>query len=161
MKVIAWITVAILGTLIFTGCSRSSSPTATRAPAATLRPVVARLSLTSGTGEYQYLGVNQWVAVKDGTGLDVGDSVRTAASSRVSVQFQDGSVLILEPDTQLEIQNYTQTTQGTRVVTRVARVALIQGDLTGDVRQDLVYPPSVSEIVTKGEITTIPGTLKE
>lgn len=150
-------------TLIPSTATPAPTPTRTPVPTPTPtpRPVVALLTLTQGTGEYQYRGTTQWVSAKSGVGLDVGDSARTAANSRLSVQFQDGSVLILEPDTQVEIQNYSQTTQGTRVVTRIARVALIQGDLSGDVRQDLVYPPSVFEIVTKGEITTIPGTLKE
>ena len=99
------------------------------------------------------------MTINGGRSIGIGDRARSNAGSRVAVEFQDGSVLVLEPSSELEIQSFEMTTQGDTVVTRVARVGLT-GDATGNVRQDLVNPPSVFEIVTKGEIVTIPGTLK-
>ena len=106
--------------------------------------------------------IEAWFPVQaQGSGVGIGDRVRTGWGAKASVEFLDGSVLVLKARTEIEIQAFSMTTEEGSVVTRVARVALIQGDISGDVREDLVYPPSVFEIVTAGEIVTIRGTLTE
>ena len=102
---------------------------------------------------------SSWAPAAQGAYLTVGGRVRTGAGSRISVTFADGSIVTLEPDSELEVQSFRMTTEGSQVVSREARVALIRGDISGDVREDLLFPPSVFEIVSTGEIVTIRGTL--
>ena len=123
--------------------------------------VAAHLSIQAGGGEFRISGSEEWLPAAEDTELAVGDSVRTDADARVSVEFTDGRTLVLEPDTELQIQSYSMTTEGELVLTRVARVALLRGSVSGDVREDLIFPPSVFEIVTPSEIVTIKGTLTE
>jgi ferric-dicitrate binding protein FerR (iron transport regulator) len=117
--------------------------------------------LLEGTVEYRQLGSEEWFVVGDAAELSVGDRVRTGDGSTVAVQFEDGSVITLEPDAEVEIQNYESTRDGDRVLTRVARIALIEGFILADVREDLIFPPSVFEIVTEDSIIPIQGILEE
>lgn len=122
---------------------------------------MAVLTVTQGVGEYLPVGTETWLTVKEGDGLAVGDRTRTAVGAGLAITFKDGSVLVLEQSTELEVQSFSMTQLGDRVVSRVSRVATIDGTISGDIRDDLVYPPSVFEIVTAGEIITIKGTLTE
>ncbi|MBI2957907.1 MAG: hypothetical protein HYY32_03600 [Chloroflexi bacterium] len=153
---------------------RTSSTTATQtttgttAPSTTSqtltaasRPVVAVVKVKAGTAEYRSATSAAFVAAPNGTGISVGDRVRSGAGAEVAVEFQDGSSLVLLQNTEIEIQNYSDTREGGKVVTRVARVATITGGISGDVRDDLIYPPSVFEIVSAGEVYTIKGTLSK
>ena len=147
------------------------TPTATPAPTPTStpvppptptpRPLVALLTVQEGDGEYRLAGSDQWLPIEPGGGLAIGDRARTSSSSIVAIEFLDGSAIIMETDTEVEVQSFSMTTEGDRVITRVARIALIGGDISGDIREDLVFPPSVFEIVTEGEIISITGTLTE
>ena len=137
-------------------------PTPTPLPTRESVSVVATVLAQEGTPEYMLAEIESWYPTSSqGSGVGVGDRIRTGEGTEASVEFLDGSILILKPQTEIEIQAFTMTTEGDRVVTRVGRVALIQGDISGDVREDLVYPPSVFEIVTSSEIVKIRGTLTE
>ncbi len=137
------------------------TPTPVPTPTPTTRPVVGQITVQSGTAQYRAGTGGDFAAAANKTGVAIGDRVRSGASSQVAVEFLDGSSLVLLADTEVEIQNYIITRQGDRIVTRVARVAVINGDVSGDIREDLVYPPSVFEIVSAGEIYTIKGTLSQ
>lgn len=157
----------LVASVVATGCSGSKEPTPTVAAVPTVAPtatpipreIVAITSVTKGSGEFRLTGTDTWAALKAGDGLAVGDRVRSAEGSVVAVTFKDGSVLILEQSSEVEVQSFTMTMVGERVTTRVGRVATIKGTVSGDVRDDLIYPPSVFEIVTSGEIITIKGKL--
>jgi len=136
-------------------------PTSTPTPTPTPRPVIAQIKIQSGTAEYRLGSSGDFIPAANNTGVAVGDRVRSGADAQVSVEFLDGSSLVLLANTETEIQNYAVTSQDDRIVTRVARVAVISGDVSGDIRQDLVYPPSVFEIVSAGELYTIKGTLNQ
>lgn len=138
-------------------------PTATPAPTPTPtpKPVVATIKIQSGTAQYRAGSSGGFVSAANNTGVAIGDRIRSGASSQVAVEFQDGSVLVLLANSEIEVQNFELTRQGNRVMTRVARVAVITGDVSGDVREDLIFPPSVFEIVSAGEIYTIKGTLTQ
>jgi hypothetical protein len=122
---------------------------------------IAQLAVKEGTGEYRVSGLSNWLAASRNVSLAVGDSVRTPAASRASVTFSNGSVIVLEPGTEVQVQNYRVIREGETVRTRVARIALVRGKITGDVREDLVYLPSVFEIATASEVITIRGTLTQ
>lgn len=148
--------------LILSGCGKSSTtvpPTTTQA--VKQNQVVARINIQSGSAQYQSGSGNSFVAAADQTGLVIGDKVISAAGALIAIEFQDGSSLVLLPNTEIEIQNYTETRQDSKVTSRVARVAVISGDISGDIRQDLVYPPSVFEVVSAGEIYTIKGNITQ
>jgi hypothetical protein len=132
--------------------------TATPAPTATPRPVAALVTVENGSGEYLAVGSDTWSAITGEVGLSVNDRVKAGADSSIIVEFADGSLLIVGADTELEIQSFSMEQVEGIVTSRVARVALIGGNVIGDVREDLIYPPSVFEIVTEGEIITIRGT---
>lgn len=117
--------------------------------------------IQSGTAQHRTGSAGSFVAAANKTGVSVGDRVRSSAGSQVAVEFVDGSSLVLLADAEIEIQNYVVTQKDDRIATRVARVAVISGDVSGDIREDLVYPPSVFEIVSSGEIYTIKGTLSQ
>lgn len=135
----------------------TSQPPEITAPAPS--SAVAQIKIMSGSAEYRAKNSTDFVPAADSTGVSIGDRVRSKAGAQIAVEFLDGSSLVLLENTEVEIQNYEVTRKGDSIVTRVARVAVISGDVSGDVREDLIYPPSVFEIVTYGEIYTIKGTL--
>ncbi|MBM4406615.1 MAG: FecR domain-containing protein [Chloroflexi bacterium] len=139
----------------------TATPTPAPTPTPTPKPVVATIKIQSGTAQYRAGSSGGFVSAANNTGVAIGDRIRSGASSQVAVEFQDGSVLVLLANSEIEVQNFELTRQGNRVMTRVARVAVITGDVSGDVREDLIFPPSVFEIVSAGEIYTIKGTLTQ
>jgi len=143
------------------GATPTPTPTLIPSPTPIARTVIAQLAVKEGTGEYRVSGLSNWLAASGNVSLAVGDSIRTPSASRASVTFSDGSVIVLEPSTEVQVQNYRVTWEGEAVRTRTARIALVRGKITADVREDLVYPPSVFEIATASEVITIRGTLKE
>lgn len=144
--------------VIFSACNSSKPPeVSTPEP----QPFIAQIKINSGSAEYQTGNSANFVPATDGTGVLVGDRVRSEPGAQIAVEFLDGSSLVLLEGTEIEIQKCEVTRQGESIVTRVARVAVFNGDVSGDVREDLVYPPSVFEIVTAGEIYTIKGTLSQ
>ena len=173
MKRLAQISIALLiiAAVIVSAysCSKAPKATSTSPPVMTSTsppvvtpaspPVIAHIKIQSGTAGYRSGSSGSFAPIVNNTGVSVGDQVRSEAGSQVSVEFLDGSSLVLLANTEIEVQNYVFTRQGDSIVTRVARIAVINGDVSGDVRQDLVYPPSVFEIVSSGEIYTIKGTL--
>jgi len=136
--------------------------TMTPVPTATLEPApqtVAQIKIKSGTAEYRSGNLSDFIPATDNIEVTVDSWVRSGPDAQVALEFLDGSSLVLLPNTEIEIQNYTVTYQNNDIATRIARVAVISGDISGDVRQDLIYPPSIFEIVSAGEIYTIKGTV--
>lgn len=136
----------------------TTAPTATPLPpTATPRPSVGTLGSLSGSAEYRYGAAGAWVVAADGVGLNTGDSVRTGAAGSIAITFRDGSIISLEAGSEVEIQTYSDGSKDGAIVERVARIAVVYGTIGGDIREDLIYPPSVFEIVTEGEIIPILG----
>lgn len=161
-----WLIVALLCTtaLLLSACKSSKpavAPTTQPSPTITPSAVVAQVKIKSGVAEFRAKDAAAFVPAADGVGVSVGDRVRSTPGAQVAVEFLDGSSLVLLENTEIEIQNYEVTRNGDSIVSRVGRVAVLSGDVTGDVREDLVYPPSVFEIVTKGEIYTVKGTISD
>lgn len=151
--------VVICITAVILASCKSAKPPETAAPAA--KPYVAQVRIQSGAAEYRTGNSADFAPAAEGTGILINDRVRSKPDAQVAIEFLDGSSLVLLANTEIEIQNYEVTRQANTIVSRIARVAVISGDVSGDVRQDLIYPPSVFEIVTVGEIYTIKGTLTQ
>ena len=85
------------------------------ASAAWASSTVAVKSLT-GTATEQLAGQGDWKPVHVGTKLKQGDRLRTAEESQVSLEFSDGSQVIVEENTEAGVKVLLQN-QSTRNTT--------------------------------------------
>jgi hypothetical protein len=75
----------------------------------------ARLGEFDGTVEVQLGAADAWMAAERNLPLPEGAWLRTGPASRVEVEFDDGVVWRLGPDSQGEISDYTRLSTGQRV----------------------------------------------
>jgi len=61
------------------------------------------LSITEGDVYVMKAGTDSWTGAQAGTGLEVGDTIKTGEDSGAEVTFFDGSTMDMEADTQIEI----------------------------------------------------------
>jgi len=64
---------------------------------------IARISLVEGNASFQHQGDTDWAAVTINLSLQAGDRIYTGRSGRLEVEFDDGSVLRLAEDTDVEL----------------------------------------------------------
>src|SRR5262249_17237560 len=74
-----------------------------RAPRAARADEVGAVAEIGGQAEVQHAGATDWVALKPGDPVELGDQVRTAADSKLKLLFHDDSVLTLAPGSLLKI----------------------------------------------------------
>src|ERR1700759_5384058 len=75
----------------------------------------ARLGEFQGSVEVQLQAADPWIAAEPNLPLPEATWIRTAAESRLEIEFDEGSVLRLGPDSQIEISDYTRLSTGQRV----------------------------------------------
>jgi|GEM_PF-2846671 len=108
---VAMLVAVIGGALILSGALR----TLTSAPSSSQS--VCTLSITAGSTQVQMPGEKNWQVASNNTPLVEGNRLRTAASSRSIIKFVDGSRLIMDSETDVELKQATFSEKGqTRVL---------------------------------------------
>ena len=75
-------------------------------------PRVAKISYTTGKVEVQRAGTNTWIQAKMNMSLYVSDQVRTAKNGMSEIMLDDGSIIRLKPNSNLEIMELVQEEKG-------------------------------------------------
>jgi len=95
----------------------------------------ATLTFVSGRVEIQRSTDLAWKAGQDGTRLASGDRVRTFASARAEVGFDDGNVLRIKPDSLIVIGDLTENV---RTKVRTSSVRLLVSNIEADIKKAVV-----------------------
>ncbi|HLY18496.1 MAG TPA: FecR domain-containing protein, partial [Bryobacteraceae bacterium] len=75
----------------------------------------ARIGDFDGQVEVQLQAADDWRPVRRNMPIRELSWLRTPASSRVEVELDDGSILRLGPDSQVELSDYTRLSTGQRI----------------------------------------------
>jgi hypothetical protein len=67
--------------------------------------VAGKVSSVAGSAEVQPAGVGAWKPLSVDDPISVGDHLRTNEGSRLSVTYRDGSVITLEPGSELVVDD--------------------------------------------------------
>jgi hypothetical protein len=83
--------------------------------------------------------------------------VRTGPDGKAVLEFEDGSVVRLDPLSDLTIDNFAVQRQEGKIVARIARVSFTDGDLGFDIKS---FPSTQSafQFVSGGDTAVITGT---
>ncbi len=103
-------------------------------------------------------GSTAWATASDGAEITEGDAIRTTAGAVTNLIFRDGSVLILQPGTQIIVSRFSLEISEGEITQRFGRVVLLGGTLAFDITS-APFPPSVFEFQTGLELVIIKGTL--
>ena len=95
----------------------------------------ATLTFVSGRVEIQRATDLAWKSGQDGMRLASGDRVRTFASARAEVGFDDGNVLRIKPDSLIVIGDLTENV---RTKVRKSSVRLLVSSIEADIKKSVV-----------------------
>ncbi|WP_460238986.1 FecR family protein [Aurantivibrio plasticivorans] len=116
-------------------------------------PVPATLSYVSGEVTLRLRGETQYRAAQEGDLLQLGTRIRTSDKSHATIRFADGSLLILEPQSDLQLDRLTNNGESGMVDTRVR---LFSGGATSKVPKR--QPPVKFNVETPAAIAAVRGT---
>jgi len=122
---------------VFNGCGGS-------------QPDITILSVSEGSVQIQKYGTDDWSQPSAGIELQAGDVIKTGSGGSVTVTFFDGSVIELEPDTQVEI---VELVKGEAKIIRLKQEI---GETLSKVEK-LADPAALYEIETPAAVAGVRG----
>lgn len=127
-----------------------------RVPMAWLKTEPAKVKVVHSRGDSQVFrrAGQQAKRLKKGDILGLGDRVRTGPDSNVSLEFADGSLLVLQAETEVVLDALAISASGIMVETRV-RLNHGRGEAEVPSTRD---PPPNFEIITPESVTSVRGT---
>ena len=133
------------------------TPEPTPEPTAVPLPVPnVSLAILEGSVEVKAANSDEWQRGVHGQGIDIDEHVRTLDDSTAILNFIDGSSVKLKNNTELVIEVFDLVDGGPPEGSRVARIAIVSGDINFDVT-DLPSPPNVWQFATGGEVISVQG----
>jgi len=135
--------IALMVISLTTVCAASQARAAT---------VAGSISALSGTATITRGAAS--IPAADGTAVDVGDRIVTAAGSNVTVTLTDGSQIEVTDSSNLTIDENTLNADGTRASTKVS---LLSGMVRSLVRSTAGTPPNF-EVHTPNAVASARGT---
>lgn len=117
--------------------------------------VAGKVSSVAGSAEVQPGGVGSWKQLSVDDAVSVGDHLRTMDGGRLSVVYRDGSVIALEPGSELIIDDQTLPSGGPPV----SLFSLNRGKLDVAVPKGLYNTQGARfEVKTKTAVAGVRGT---
>jgi len=145
------------------GCGKKEAqeptPTPTATPTATTpaEPTGETGTLSSLTGDVQVLrqGTSAWIAATSGMEIGTGDSLKTGSDGYVLITFFDGSVMEVEADTEISVEELS-VASGTGSTT--VRINQVIGNTLNRV-ENLIDSSSTYEVETLAGSAVVRGTI--
>jgi hypothetical protein len=121
---------------------------------------IATLESVNGTAERDWrASVNQWERAETGARFDVGDGVRTGASSRALLRLFDKSTLNLEPKTLVRFLDRPSGPKGAKLDVEMGEATLEAGGEAVDVGLDVgsarIEPHAKVRLISRGASTRL------
>ncbi|MFA5055776.1 MAG: FecR family protein [Dehalococcoidia bacterium] len=166
-SIFKWLSVmlAVLIVAAAIGCGKGGEqqatptpvPTATSSPTATT-PAGESGTLSDIAGDVQVLrsGISAWAAATDGMKIWTGDGLKTGSDGYVLITFFDGSVMEVEADTDISIEELSENSGGSTTV----RINQVIGSTINRV-QNLVDSSSTYEVETPAGSAVVRGTIEK
>ena len=142
------------------GCGKGGNPTPTPAvtPTATVpaEPTgeTGTLSGVEGDVHLQRQGAGAWIVATSGMRIGTGDKLKTGNDGYVLITFFDGSVMEVESDTEISIEELSETSDGSTTV----HINQVIGSTINRV-ENLVDSSSTYEVETLAGTAVVRGTV--
>lgn len=139
------------------GCGKGEEPTPTPMPTATVIAQTGETgTLSDIAGDVQVLrqGASGWIAATSGMKIWTGDSLQTGADGYVLITFFDGSVMEIEADTEISVEELSIASGGSTTV----RINQVIGSTLNRV-ENLIDSSSKYEVETLAGTAAVRGTL--
>ena len=166
-KVFQWLSVVLVIAVMITaiGCGKKAAqkptptPTTVSTPTATATtgPTGQTGSLSALTGNVMVMrqGTSAWIAATSGMKLGTGDSLKTGGSSSVLITFFDGSVMEIQADSEISVEELSAASGGSTTV----HVNQVIGNTLNRVK-NLVDSSSTYEVDTPAGSAVVRGTIE-
>jgi hypothetical protein len=163
-----WISVMVIVLIVAAaiGCGKKAdqaptpTPTAVSSPTATApaEPMGETGTLSSVTGdvEVQRQGAGSWIVATSGMKIGTGDNLKTGEDGYVLITFFDGSVMEVEADSEISVEELSQASGGSTTV----RITQVIGHTINRV-EDLIDSSSTYEIETPAGSAVVRGTIED
>jgi len=144
-KLLPILVLSILVASTLVGCSQGSATPST----------LTVLSITEGDVFVMKAGTDSWTEAEVGLSLEVGDTVKTGASSGAKITFFDGSTIELQAGTEIEIASLDVSTDtGATTITLMQTIGTTVSRVT-----KLLDPASNYEIETPTGVAAVRGSI--
>jgi hypothetical protein len=165
-KVFKWLSVILVIAVMIPaiGCGKKEAkeptPTPTAIPTATTpaEPTgeTGTLSDLEGGVQVQRQGVGAWITAANGMKIGTGDSLKTGSDGYVLVTFFDGSVMEVEADSEISVEELSKASGGATTV----RISQVIGNTINRV-QNLIDSSSTYEVESSAGSAVVRGTVYE
>jgi hypothetical protein len=163
-----WISVMVIVLIVAAavGCGKKAAqvPTPTPTPTAVSSPTATApaeptgetgtLSSINGSVQVQRQGTGAWIAATNGMRIGTGDGLKTGDYGYVLITFFDGSVMEVEADSEISVEELSKTSGGSTTV----RINQVIGNTLNHV-ENLVDSSSNYEVETRAGSAVVRGTL--
>jgi hypothetical protein len=164
VTVFRWLSVMLVLLIVSAaiGCGKKASqeptptPTAVSTPTATpTEPSGETGSLSGVTGDVQVLRSwsSSWIAATSGMKIGTSDSLKTGSDGYVLIRFFDGSVMEVEADSEISVEELSKASGGSTTV----RISQVLGNTLNRV-ENLVDSSSTYEVETLAGSAVVRGT---
>jgi len=144
------------------GCGKKeaqeSTPTPTATPTTTTpaEPTGQTGSLSSVTGDVTVMrqGMSAWITATSGMKIWTGDSLKTGSNGYVLITFFDGSVMEVESDSEISVEELSKASGGSTTV----RISQVLGNTLNRV-ENLIDSSSTYEVETLAGSAVVRGTI--
>jgi hypothetical protein len=163
-RIFGWISIVLIVVIALTavGCGEEESPEATPTPTssptatASPEPTGETGTLSGLEGDVQVLraGASEWEAATSGMNVGEGYGVKTGSDGYVVITFFEGSVMEVEADTEISIEELSGTSGGSTIV----RISQAIGDTVNTV-QYLTDSSSTYAVETPAGTAVARGTI--
>jgi hypothetical protein len=165
VTVFRWLSVMLVLLIVSAaiGCGKKASqeptptPTAVSTPTATpTEPSGETGSLSGVTGDVQVLRSwsSSWIAATSGMKIGTSDSLKTGSDGYVLIRFFDGSVMEVEADSEISVEELSKASGGSTTV----RISQVLGNTINRV-ENLVDSSSTYEVETLAGSAVVRGTI--
>lgn len=147
------------------GCGKKEAQEATPTPTAISTPTATPAepagetgSLSGVTGDVQVLRSwgSSWIAATSGMKIGTGDGLKTGSNGSVLITFFDGSVMEVESDSEISVEELSKASGGSTTV----RISQVLGNTVNRV-ENLIDSSSTYEIETPAGSAVVRGTIME
>ena len=159
-KTFKWLSVILIIAVMIPaiGCGKGGETIPTPTPTATVpaEPTgeTGTLSDLEGGVQVQRQGVGAWIAATEGMKLGTGDSLKTGGDGYVLITFFDGSVMEVEADTEISVEELSVASGGSTTV----RINQVIGNTLNRV-ENLIDSSSKYEVETLAGSAVVRGTI--
>ena len=144
------------------GCGKKAAetptptPTATPTATASAEPMGETGTLSGLQGDVQVLrtGASSWIAATSGMRIGTGDSLKTGEPGYVLITFFDGSIMEVEANSQISVEELSKTSGGSTTV----HINQVIGNTINHV-ENLIDSSSNYEVETRAGSAVVRGTL--